>query len=247
MSEIMKPCRRNGARIALALAFAPSILLGTTACQVVAPEDATPHFTSKTYAMNKFVRHGFVVNFDPVIQERADVKWGPWRLTGLFNYDTEKGQQDERFGAFEFATPLTERLDFKVYYAYLHFSGFSELNKTEEIVAELTYDWWMKTSFFYLYDWDVGSGNLYELIGTRTFPFEGWSLTPRVMVGYNDQYFTTGSDFSHIEYKLTGDVPLNKHFSLSPFAAFSDGLNDGLGNHRIQDTWFGGLTLIAKF
>lgn len=240
MNEDRRIDRLRGGLLGAALLLAP-------ACQVVAPDDGEFHFHSRTYAMGKYVRHGFIVNDEPVLQEKADVGWGPWTLKTHLNYDTEKRILDQRFAGLEFGTDLGEDWSLRLLYAYLDFNGFEELGKTQEVVGVLTYEWEVVTSLFYLHDWDTGKGNLYELSGRRTFPFDGWSLTPSVVVSYNDEYFTADSDFAHVESMLTGTVPLADHVNLSAFAAFSDALNDGLGNSRLQDVWWGGLILSVRY
>ena len=99
MNEDRRIDRLRGGLLGAALLLAP-------ACQVVAPDDGEFHFHSRTYAMGKYVRHGFIVNDEPVLQEKADVGWGPWTLKTHLNYDTEKRILDQRFAGLEFGTDL---------------------------------------------------------------------------------------------------------------------------------------------
>lgn len=186
-----------------ATAFAPALAQTTTEepTEPVKVEDTRPVTYGSVDVLGDYVFRGLDFGQDTVVQGFGGVEFSNGAsLNGFVNYDTGTGDVNEvdliagysrdvgRFNLYGDAT-------------YFKFPN-TDLDDTVELQAKVTANTRLSPHLALVRDVHLTTGNYAELGIEDSFKVRGQPVDWKLNLGYNDEYFTDDSGFSHLELKL---------------------------------------------
>jgi hypothetical protein len=190
----------------------------------------------ETTAVSRYLWRGWVLNESASLQPALTVSYQGLSVTSWSNLShhvphnqawTEHDlnlEYNRKAGSFVFTGGLYE-------YRYPDLRP-SEGNRSMEVYAGVRHDSYFSPSFRAYHDWKLGKGDYFTGSISHTYLWKSKiGITPLLLVGLNHHQFQRNSTISDVDAGVTVDLPVGKHFVVSPFFLEMAGHRTFFGHH----------------
>jgi hypothetical protein len=145
---------------------------------------------------SEYYFRGLKFSRNDVLQGEAALWYKGFKLKGFLNYDFGPNEVNEADGSISFNFPVSEDTVVEAgytYYGYPH----RVIEDTQEFFAGIRQEWVVNSSVYAFYDFDEGSGALWEFTVGKNLPIGNFDPFLRGTAVLNARYFNDDTEFSH--------------------------------------------------
>ncbi len=205
-------------------------------------------FNVGTDVYSKYIWRGQNLVDNWVAQPTVGIGFKGFSASFWGNYDFDGGEWTEADLVLDYTTGLgclnasLEKLSVSIGYIYYTFPNLDTDDQSHEIYAGLGLDVLLSPSFTVYYDWDTGDGTYFEGGIAHDFEFERFTVTPALVIGYNNEQWGYDASFSNALISVALAIPIGEYVSLGATIAESIALDS-----QYDSEFYGGVNLSVDF
>ena len=191
--------------------------------------------------LSEYFFRGVRFSRNDVLQQRVSLWYEGFKLSGFFNYDFGPDEFNEADGTVSYSFPVSDDAVVEAgytYYGYPH----REFRDTQEFFAGIRQDLYVDVGVYGYYDFDEGTGCLWEFSLGKDYPYGIIDPFARFTAVLNGRYFNDDIEFSHGLISVGLPVRIGEHIVVSGEFNYQWGWQGW-----VEDEWFAGAGVTLKF